>query len=478
MHRRIVRLFLLCWVALVAANGEPFELRGYYVTFMRMPVMGLPEWKQAIDCFAEDGANTLVLWMPGGFRSRKFPVTWQYNEEHANVRQDFARELIDYAHTKKIRVLLGFTPFGYDGINQFPREHPELKAKKADGSPVDEFGIHSWGWSLCPAQAESQRFMREYLREMIFSFYPNADGLLIESSDYNVCECPDCGPRHYEHEFELVQWISDEVWKANPNALVLVYPHYFTGKKVPGLEAGGLRKPFDSRWGLFFTPHSAHFDEDLIRRARVSVFSGPEAVLGTPETIAKSAQAARQHGVNGFLPSLEAFSYVATRPEGQESYVVGKRMRPFGADAEGEGKMPYAGLIPRVHRFAVREFSQDPDLAFPEFEQRLAQEVFGRRDSNEAVRDLLELQRIWAFESDWYWASPLLNPEHFRERATRLKWPKEKLGLYDRHLVRLREIAKRYAGSDNTGEREMGRMAGEVVKRWGAEMPSGGKHPN
>ena len=84
MLRRILRL--LCLVAVLAsAQGEPFELRGYYVTFMRMPVMGLPEWKQAVDCFEEDGINTLVLWMPGGFRSRKYPVTWRYNEEHANA---------------------------------------------------------------------------------------------------------------------------------------------------------------------------------------------------------------------------------------------------------------------------------------------------------------------------------------------------------------------------------------------------------
>src|SRR5688572_8060546 len=232
MLPRIFRALCLWITTLSVAAGEPFELRGYYLTFMRMPVMGLPEWKRAVDCFAEDDINTLVLWMPGGFRSRKFPITWRYNEAHANVREDFARDLIDYAHTRKIRVLLGFTPFGYDGINQFPLEHPALKAKKADGSPVDKFGIHCWGWSLCPAQPESQRLMREYLHEMIFDFYPNADGLLVESSDYNVCQCTQCGPRHYEHEFALVRWISDELWKAKPDASILVYPHYFTGKKV------------------------------------------------------------------------------------------------------------------------------------------------------------------------------------------------------------------------------------------------------
>ena len=112
------------------------------LTFMRMPVMGLPEWKQAIDCFAEDGANVVILWTAGGFRSKKFPVTWGHNEDHANVQKDFARELIDYAHRKNIRVLLGFTPFGYDGVNRLPLEQPELKARKQDGSVV------CWGSNL------------------------------------------------------------------------------------------------------------------------------------------------------------------------------------------------------------------------------------------------------------------------------------------------------------------------------------------
>ena len=209
-----VRIIFLCLLSvachsshLSAVAAEPaspaFPIRGYYITLMRMPVMGLAEWKQAVDCLAEDDINTLILWTAGGFRSNKFPITWAYNSDHANIEQDFVRELIDYAHTKRIRVLLGFTPFGYDGVNRYPLEHPELKAKKADGSPVDEFGIHSRGWNLCPAQAESQRFMREYIREMVFDFYPNADGLLIESSDYAICHCPDCGPRFYDHEFAV-----------------------------------------------------------------------------------------------------------------------------------------------------------------------------------------------------------------------------------------------------------------------------------
>ena len=103
MRRKSAHLLagLSLFALVLATSAEPFKLRGYYITFMRMPVMGLPEWKAAIDCFAEDDINVLILWTAGGFRSKKFPITWEYNQEHANVTNDFGRELIDYAHTKK-----------------------------------------------------------------------------------------------------------------------------------------------------------------------------------------------------------------------------------------------------------------------------------------------------------------------------------------------------------------------------------------
>src|SRR5882757_8655923 len=109
---------LLCGPRAGAASSA--ALHGYYMTFMRMPVMDLADWKDSLDCMAEDEVNTVILWMGGGFRSRRFPITWAYNRDHKNVEHDFGRELIDYAHRKRIRVLLGFTPFGYDGVNQYP----------------------------------------------------------------------------------------------------------------------------------------------------------------------------------------------------------------------------------------------------------------------------------------------------------------------------------------------------------------------
>jgi hypothetical protein len=452
---------------LAASAAEPFQLRGYYITFMRMPVMGLREWKEAVDCFVEDDINVLVLWMGGGFRSKKFPVTWQYNQEHENVRQDFARELIEYAHKKEIRVLLGFTPFGYDGVNRYPVEHPELKARKKDGSPVDEFGIHCRGWNLCAAKEESQRFMREYVSEMVFDFYPDADGLLVESSDYGICHCTDCGAKYYEREFTFVRWLSDEVWKRRTNALILVYPHYFTGKKVPGLDAVAAKQPFDPRWGLSFAPHSSHFDAVLIAKAKASIYWSDAPVLGTPQAVANAARAAREHGVQGFVPSMEAFSYVAQGPDGGEPWLTGKRMKPFGLDALGEGRMPYRFLTARVQRFAVREFSRDPELAFDEFKRRLGEHFFGKDPLPRRTDDLLELQRIWTRGSDWYWSSPVLDPEFFAHRAKRLKWTAQKLAEYEKDLAALKRLA-----SLETGGAEIRQLAAEVVGRWGTNSPA------
>ena len=63
-----------------------------------------------------------------------------------------------------------------------------------------------------------------------------------------------------DREFDFVETISREVWAKKPGATIVVYPHYFSGAKVPGFDATAATKPFDPRWTLFFTPHSAHLD--------------------------------------------------------------------------------------------------------------------------------------------------------------------------------------------------------------------------
>ncbi len=82
-------------------SEEPFAERGYYLTFMRMPTYDLACWKRIVDNIHQDRGNLLLLWIGGAFRSRKFPITWRYNQDHQNVRHDFVRELIDHAHRRR-----------------------------------------------------------------------------------------------------------------------------------------------------------------------------------------------------------------------------------------------------------------------------------------------------------------------------------------------------------------------------------------
>ncbi len=448
------------------APTEAFVQRGYYMTFMRMPTYGLPQWKRMLEAIQADGGNLLILWMAGGFRSKQFPITWKFNQEHENVRRDFGRQLIAFAHTKGIRVLLGFTPFGYDGVNQYPLEHPELKAVKADGSSTDQFGIYCWGWNLCPSKPQSQRFMREYVREMFFEFYPEADGLMIESSDYAICHCAECRGKFFEREFEFVEAISQEVWAKHRDAMVAVYPHYFSGATVPGFGVAAATKPFDPRWTLFFTPHSAHLDEKLIKQARASLWSDDGPSLRTPEAIQRGAQRGKNAGVTGYLPSLEPFSFVANHAEEGEKYLVGRRQAPFGLRWLKPDEMPLNELPVRVNRFAYRDFSREPDLPMDEFKRRLGEMVFGRHAEPQAVKDLLQLQHYVAHARTWCQASPIVDPERVRAMKERGELKPERAADYRLTLEKIRGISERHRASTNVGARELHRIAQWVLDQW------------
>ena len=430
---------------------------GYYTTFMRMQTMGLREWKQVIDCIHADGGNTFLLWMGGAFRSRKFPITWQYNKDHKNVQKDFVRALIDYAHTKQIRVLLCLTPFAYDGTNQYPHEHPELKATQKNGELAQYWGMHSWGYNLCPAKPESQRFMLEYAKELLFDFYPNADGMMIESSDYAICYCSQCKEHFFDNEFRFVQAISEEIWRAKTDATILVYPHYFNGRAVPGFDVSGAKQAFDPRWTLFFTPHSAHIDAELLKQAKASIFWNEGLTLGTPHRVREGVLMTHKYGISGYVPSLEPMSCPSGSPENP-----GARVKPFHYSWLKEGQMPLKEILIRINRIAYREYTRNPDLGEERFQEILGREVFGKRATKQAVSDLLALQETYNFEADWLFPSPFVSPE----RTQRERWSIERRDIFRMRVARLREIALRYSTSKNRAEREMTRIATDIVEKW------------
>jgi hypothetical protein len=446
-----------------SAAADRISTRGYYMTFMRMPTFGLPEWKEMTDCIARDGGNTLLLWTAGGFRSKKFPITWRYNQTHKNIENDFVRELIDYAHGKGIKVLLCFTPFAYDGVNQYPLEHPELKARQKNSEPANYWGMHSWGYNLCPSQPASQQFLLEYVREMFFEFYPKADGLMIESSDYAICYCADCRERFFDREFQFVRRISDEVWRAKPTATIVVYPHYFSTRKVPGFDVSGAQQTFDPRWTLFFTPHSAHIETNLIAHSRGSIYSNEGLSLGTPPKIRDAIRLTHKNNITGYVPSLEPMTCPAGPPKNQ-----GPLLKPFNFEWLRDGQMPLDELPIRVNRIAYREYTRDPDLSDSDFRERLGREIFGANTGAQNVPDLLDLQECWFAEAEWLAPGSYVAPQRLKDRAAREKWPAERLNGYRQRVEGLRALANRYTTSTNAAEREMRRIAEIIVQKWDA----------
>lgn len=380
----------------------------------------------------------------------------------------FARELIAHAHRRGIRVLLGFTPFGYDGVNQLPLEKPELKAVGRDGKPVAEFGIGCWGWNLCPAQAESQRFMREYVREMAFEFYPEADGLFIESSDYAICHCAQCGPRFFDHEFAFVRDISQEMWAHKSDATVVVYPHYFSGAKLRFAfdEATASKHPLDPRWTLFFTPHSAALEPALIKQARGAWWWNEAPSRFDVTGIRAGAQKVRDAGCSGYVPSLECYSYVATKDEFGEPWLTGRRQSPFGCGWLAEGENPYRELPARAIRLAWRELTAAPDLPEAELRARLGRELFGPDWQPQQVDDLLFLFQVLNTNRDWTVPGALTSPGLVSSRADRGKLEAKKRAQLRDQLARVRVMAERHRPATHVGAKELGRIAGWLAAQW------------
>ena len=453
------------------AVAPAFAQRGYYVLPSRTPTFGYDACREMIDSMSDDAATTVILWLAGGFRSKKFPVTWRYNADHANVRDDFIGPLIRHAHTRGIKCLLGFTPFGYDGVNQYPADHPELRATAADGKPVREFGIHCWGWNLCPAQPESQRFMLEYVREMAFEFYPEADGLFIESSDYGICHCAECGPKFFEHEFKFVKTISEEMWAQRADATIVVYPHYFSGAKLRfgGGEVTATKQPFDRRWTLFFTPHSAALDPRLIAQARASWWWNEALVRFDIPGIRAGAKQARDAHCTGYIPTLECFSYVQTHEEGGEPWLKGRRQIPFGFGWLAEGASPYRELPMRAVRVAYREFTANPDVSDAALHGALGRELFGPAWTAEQVADTLELCRVFGTDRAWSVPAPLTTPGLVAARQQAGRFDTTKRAFLREQLARVRAIALRHQDAKTGSASELRQIAQWLSRQWEGE---------
>ncbi len=455
-----------------AGKFEGFRERGYYITFMRGASFSFEAWKNIFDAVHADGGNLILLWMGGAFPSRKFPITWKYNAEHRNVQHNFAGKLIDYAHEKGMCVLLGLTPFGYDGVNQYALEHPELKATAKDGNYTAAFGLGAWGFNLNPYRAESQQFMLEYTREML-EMYPNADGLLLEASDYAISYCKDCPESYYEKEFQFVKQISEELWARKPDALIVVYPHYFSGAAVPGMNTRAAQEKFDPRWGLFFTPHSASVDPALVKQARSVLYWDSSPTFGNPERIRAAARTAQKIGATGFVPSFEPWNYVLQGPDEGDQFLVGQRLSPFGFGWLDEGASPANELLMRMNRIAYREFSRRPEISFAAYRQVLSLELFAGKAPPELLDDLLFLEESFFLDRTWVSISAIASPEYVKGMLDLGRISPARLKDYSARRERLSEIVTRYAKPQDATTQEIRRVAQWILTQWKASPSHG-----
>lgn len=428
-----------------------FTIRGYYVIPSRIQTWGVDEWKHYIDCMAEDGCNFLIFWTAGGFPSKKYPETWHYNRQHRNMSERVFGPAIDYAHSRGIEVVLGFTPYAYDGVASYAAAHPELAGLDPGGSVHHERGIHDVGMWLCPAHEQSRRFMLEYAREMIFDFYPHADGLLIESSDYGHCQCSYCAQQYMEAEWEFTSTLSQELWQVKPDARIVIYPLYYQR---------GVVQP-DTRYSLFFTPHSAPITPEVMTIPCDKLYWDILFTLG-PTAAANAARIAADHDMQGFIVAMEAFSYT--------SELNGRSVthHPFDVPWLQPGSFPFDDLVPAMMRFSYTYFSRYPHASINDYKAAIVDRFFGDGTRLSDADDLLfvcdELQRFVWFGR----RSVLVHPEEFEKHYQ----PNERTEAdvqYQTTLERFRRIAGRHEGH------ELGRIAQWIVDQWYAIRPGAGR---
>jgi hypothetical protein len=188
--------------------------------------------------------------------------------------------------------------------------------------------------------------------------------------------------------------------------------------------------------------------------------------MKTPHEIQEGARTASRYGIPGYVPSFESFSFEVKHPEGNEQYLIGSRLKPFGFAWLPDGKNPYGELLVRVNRFAYREFTHNPELDYNSFRSILGKEIFGRETESAAVDDLLFLQQAFFKDHTWFSASPVVSPDILRGRLETGTISFEQMKVYRDNLDRIRAIATRYASANGDAKVELKTIAEAVLQNW------------
>jgi hypothetical protein len=152
-----------------------FLARGdYWDETHKLALWRQEDWEDLVDWMSDNKVDTLFVLVNGftlGYPSLRFHSL--RDQFSLNVRYNFLGELINYAHSKGVKIYLTITTD--DHAEEFGKLHPEAVRVNRDG-------YRTTPRALCL----ENELVREYVKTMfeeVLTLYPNADGIVIHPTE-------------------------------------------------------------------------------------------------------------------------------------------------------------------------------------------------------------------------------------------------------------------------------------------------------
>ncbi len=219
------------------------------------------DYKGFIDWLASHKINNLNIWTFDlafgiAYNSKKFPEC--VNRHHPNVKKEFIRDMIKYAHRRYIKIFF-FIDFP-DNWTAIIKAHPELAGKNVNpkkipsGKEWEDYqkrgeglctgGEHfrtKFSW-VCASNLKTMRFWKDYWNELL-DRYPEVDGIGGQfAEEFNMrCNCKNCRDNFFQLQLKYFEEMAKIGKRKNPDIKIWLYDSWGTRDilknkdKFPGL---------------------------------------------------------------------------------------------------------------------------------------------------------------------------------------------------------------------------------------------------